>query len=285
MPGPGDTFAGYAIRRSLGQGASGAVYVAQACRDGSWVALKILHPAPGAGAEDRDEQRSRFLGESRIAQRLRHPDIAAVLAAGESHGQLWLAMELVPGCSLERYTRSRHLLPPELALNVVARVAGALAHAHAADVVHRDIKPSNILVDLTSAVVKLSDFGVARIADGTATRTGMMLGTPSYMAPEQLAGAPADARGDIYALGVVLFELLTGRRPHEAASMGDFLRAVATQEAPGLQELWPQAPAELSAVLAQMLARQPARRTPSAAAVFQALARVRLHMHNDADPV
>lgn len=285
MPGPGDTFAGYAIRRALGQGSSGTVFVAQACHDGRWVALKLLHPTAGVAEDDRAELRARFLAESRVAQRLHHPDIVAVHAAGETDGQLWIAMELVPGCSLARYTAARRLLPPPMAVALVARAAAALAHAHAAGIVHRDVKPSNILVDLGSATVKLSDFGIARLDDGAATRTGLMLGTPSYMAPEQLAGAPVDARGDVYALGVVLYELLTGRRPHEAATMGDFLRAVASRPAPDLRTLWPQAPAELAGLLARALAAQPALRTGSAGELAEALDRVRLHMspHGAAD--
>jgi eukaryotic-like serine/threonine-protein kinase len=278
MPGPGDTFAGHAIRRLLGQGTSGAVYVAQACHDGRWVALKLLNPPAGTDSEDQADMRTRFLAESRVALRLRHTDIVATHAAGETDGQLWLAMELVPGCSLARYTTARRLLPPTVAVDLAARLAAALAHAHAAGIVHRDVKPSNVLVDLPSETVKLSDFGIARLDDGATTRTGMMLGTPAYMAPEQLAGAPADARGDIYALGVILFELLTGRRPHDGASMGEFLRAVATQAPPDVRVLMPQAPVELAELLAHMLAPQPGARIDSAAQLVQALERARVHM-------
>ena len=277
MPGPGETFAGYQLRRALGQGTSGSVYLAQPAAGGDWVALKILHPLAGRDPEDAADERARFLAEARTAQRLRHPDIVAVFAAGEAQGRLWLAMEPVPGCSLARYTEPARLLPPELAVAIVARGAAALAPAHAAGVVHRDLKPSNILVDLSSGIVKLSDFGVARLDDGSATRTGVMLGTPAYMAPEQLAGAPADARSDLYALGVILFELLAGRRPHTASAMGDFLRAVASEPAPDLRAFWPQAPAPLAELLAQLLARRPAERPGSAAAVAEALGRVPLH--------
>lgn len=255
MPQAGESWAGYAIRRRLGQGTTGAVYLAQDLARGTWVALKVLRDASGASVEVHEDLRSRFLLESEVALRLRHPDIVEVYHAGAAAGTLWVAMELVPGCSLARYTEPKRLLPHALVVDVITRVAGALAHAHTLGVVHRDIKPSNILVDLPAGIVKLGDFGTAKLADSGHTRTGMMLGTPAYMAPEQLAGADADARGDLYSLGVVMFELLTGHRPHEAASMGDFLRAVAAQPAPDLRQHWPQAPKELAETVTSLLAR------------------------------
>jgi eukaryotic-like serine/threonine-protein kinase len=279
-PGPGQVLGGHVIRRAIAAGASGSVWLAQTVATGDWAALKVFQSAAGLDAEDRDDQQRRFAQEADIASRLEHPGIVRILGAGEDRGLLWLAMEPVPGCSLQRYVTPDRLLPPAIALQTMEKLAHALAHAHAQGVQHRDIKPSNILLDLPSGTVKLTDFGTAKFADHSRTRTGVMLGTPSYMAPEQLAGAPTDARADLYAVGVVLFELLTGRRPHEAASMGEFMRAVATQTAPDLRVHWPAAPADLAQLLADLLHKRPAERLPSAGLLADRLLRVRLHGGN-----
>jgi serine/threonine-protein kinase len=277
-PGPGDEVAGHLIQRTIGSGASATVYLAEHLATGEWVALKLIHLAGDVSDDDRVDERQRFQHEARTAGRLNHPGIVRIIDAGEDAGQLWVAMEPVPGCTLQRYTDKARLLPPPVAVDIAQRLAEALAHAHDAGIVHRDLKPSNVLVDLPTGVVKLADFGIARIDDGARTRTGLMLGTPGYMAPEQLAGTEVDARADLYALGVLLFELLTGRRPHESNSMGEFLRAVMADPAPDLRVFWPDTPIDLAALLAAMMNKAPAGRPTSADEVADALARVRVHM-------
>jgi serine/threonine protein kinase len=277
MPAEGDTLAGYLLGRVIGRGASGVVHLAQQRSDGAWVALKILSAGGALDGVERAELRARFLQEAEVAKRLQHPDIVAVHAAGESGATLWLAMELVPGRSLERYVQPPYLLPPPVVLEIGIRVARALAHTHALGVVHRDVKPSNVIVDLASDSVKLGDFGTARLHDGSRTRTELMLGTPAYMAPEQLAGAAADARSDLYTLGVMLFELLTARRPHESASLGELLRQIAAEPAPDLRTLRPELPAVLADTLARLLAKRPADRYADGHLLADALARARLH--------
>ena len=169
-------------------------------------------------------------------------------------------MERVRGVDLSRYTQRHLLLPETLVLRIGARVAAALAHAHANGIVHRDLKPANVLVNLADGQVKLADFGVARDEDTSATRTGMTLGTPAYMAPEQLAGTPASAASDAYALGVMLFELLAGRRPHQAANLGELLKATASQPPASLARLRPDLPPTVVAAVEQLLATDPAQR-------------------------
>jgi len=266
------------IRRQIGSGASATVYLAEHLGTGEWVALKLMHQAGDLSDDERADLRQRFQQEAQTARRLNHPGIVRILDAGDDAGRMWVAMEPVPGCTLLRYTEKARLLPPPFAVDIAQRLAEALAHAHDAGVVHRDLKPSNVLVDLPTGIVKLSDFGIARLDDGARTRTGVMLGTPGYMAPEQLAGAAADARADLYALGVLSFELLTGRRPHESHSMGEFLRAVMADPAPDLRRHWPGAPADLAMLLAALLAKSPADRLAGAHDVAEALARVRVHM-------
>ena len=271
----GERLAHYVIQRHIGRGSSGSVYLAQDQRDGGWVALKLLAVPAHVGDRDDDGDDGRaaahasFLREAAITRQLRHPDIVALLDAGEVGGVTWLAMELVPGCDLTRYTAPARQLPDALVLRIGQRMAAALAHAHAAGFVHRDVKPSNILVHWPSNSVKLGDFGIARGADAQATRTGVVLGSPAYLAPEQLAGAMADARTDLYALGVTLFQLLCARLPFTADSMGALLHAVATQPAPKLLALRPDLPAALGTLLDTLL-RKSAHERPGSAAELAA---------------
>jgi serine/threonine protein kinase len=261
----------YRLDRVLGKGSSATVHLAQDERDARWVAIKVLTPGWEPAEVDREEVHQRFAQEAAIVQRVQHPDIVAVLETGESAGRLWLAMELAAGCGLDRYAQPRLLLPARVVLETCARVAGTLAHAHAQGVIHRDIKPANVLVDLATQSVKVTDFGTARLLDGRRTRTGLMLGTPAYMAPELLAGAPADARSDLYSLGVMLFELLAGQRPHDATSMGELLRRIANQAPPDLQTLRPTLPRGLIELVDSLLAKQPSRRPPSGQVVAAGL--------------
>lgn len=254
----------YRIVHALGTGGSAAVYLAEDTRDGHAVALKVLAHQGAQASAERRELRARFLQEAGIVQRLRHPDIVAVQAAGEAQGALWLAMELAPGCPLDQYLDARSLLPPRVALRIAARVARALGHAHRQGVVHRDVKPSNVLVDLATDSVKLTDFGTARLLDSRRTGTEFILGTPAYMAPEVLAGDGATAATDLYSLGVVLYELLAGRRPHQSSSLGELLRQVAQESAADIRSLQPELPAALSQLLSQLLEKRAAARPASA---------------------
>ena len=244
--------------RPLGRGSMGVVHLAIDERTQQPLALKVLSLGHDLSEAEYAQVRERFVGESEAARRLTHPDIVSIYQAGEQDGKAWLAMELLSGCDLGRYTHRSRLLPEPVVLNMVERLARALAHAHALGVVHRDIKPGNVMLDLPTGRLKLTDFGIAGLADMSRTRTGVVLGTPFYMAPEQLAGAPADPRRDLYSLGVLLFQLLSGRLPHEHASFGDLLRAVAREPAPDVRTHSPQLSPALAAVVARALDKQPA---------------------------
>lgn len=264
---PGTRIAGYRLGRVLGSGQHGTVHLAEDVATGQAVALKLV----GLPAETTADAKKQFLHQAAAAQGLKHPGIVALHAAGV-HGPLgWLAMELVPGSDLQRYTQPARLLPEALVLQVGARLAEALAHAHALGVVHRDIKPANVLVHWPGDIVKLADFGLARTADTQATRTGLLLGSPGYMAPEQLAGAVPDARTDFYALGVTLFQLLSSRLPFEGDTLGALLRQVASSAAPDLRQMHPRLPAHVAQLVARLLSRQPERRADTAATLAQEL--------------
>jgi len=235
----------------------GAVYLATDLQTGRQVALKLLSLQREFSPEDLAEVRQRFLRESRAASSLHHPDILEVLESGEAGSDAWIVMELVQGQDLSAYTRSGQLLPVSQVLKITARVARALAYAHRQGVVHRDIKPANVLVDPVHDSVKLSDFGIARIADGSRTRTGLVLGTPSFMSPEQLAGLRVDGRSDLYSLGVLLFQMLTGQLPHQAESMARLMNAIANEPAADVRRLRPQLPEALAMVVALALEKRP----------------------------
>ena len=265
-PRAGTTVASWRLLRQIGQGAQSTVFLAEAAADGAVVALKLVSLT---GADER--LRSAFLASASAARGLVHPSIVAVLGAGVEGALGWLAMELVPGTSLERYTQPARLLPEALVLRLAEAVASALAHAHQRGIVHRDIKPANILVHWPSDTVKLADFGLARATDAGQTATGIVLGSPAYMAPEQLAGVVPTPASDFYALGVTLFQLLAGRLPHEAGNLGELLRRVATQPAPDLRLLRPDLPAPVAALVARLLATSPAGRPADATALQEAL--------------
>ncbi|HVK34005.1 MAG TPA: serine/threonine-protein kinase [Burkholderiaceae bacterium] len=252
----GTVLHGMRVERMIGRGASAAVYGAIDEASGQAVALKVLDAQP-----DR-EQRADLLAAARRAAELEHPGIVRVHGGGEVGTNVFVVMELLPGTDLGRYARAGRLLPEAAVLDVAAQVAEALAYAHRQGVVHRDVKPANVMFDPASRRAVLMDFGLARGADAQATRSGVMLGSPTYMAPELLAGAPPDGRSDLYALGVLTYELLTGRPPFDAAGLGALLRAVASAPPPPLASRRPDLAeaGALDQLLAPLLAKDPAER-------------------------
>jgi serine/threonine-protein kinase len=260
----------YRIEGRLGRGAIGAVYLG---RDdaGLPVAIKTLALGREFEHEALAEARRRFVREAETAGRLDHPDIVRIFDAGETDELAYIAMEFVPGRDLLAYTQPESLLPAADAVAIAARVADALAYAHRQGVVHRDIKPANVMVDTQAGVVKVTDFGLAQVVDVSRTRTGLMLGSPSYMAPEQLTGARTDGRTDLYALGVMLFELLTGVLPHASGSMAELMRRIVNEPAPDVRTLRPDLPEALAGALARALAKDPAARHADGTAMAEAL--------------
>ncbi|MEN9544997.1 MAG: hypothetical protein RLZZ598_1830 [Pseudomonadota bacterium] len=254
---PGKRLGRYRIERELGRGAMGAVLLGVADDSGLLVALKTMALSREFHGEALAEARTRFFREAEMAGRLRHEGIVRVYEAGEDDGLAFIAMELLSGRDLSAYAQPATLLPAAQIVACIARVADALDFAHRQGVTHRDVKPANIMVDFALDTVKLTDFGIAHIADATNTRTGLVLGTPSFMSPEQMAAEHVDGRSDLYSLGVTLFQLLTGRLPFEGSSMASLVRAIASEAPPDVRELRPELPATLAEVVALALQKRP----------------------------
>ena len=251
------TLGRYRIERPLGRGSMGVVYLGYDSQPARAVAIKTMALSREFEVADLAEARARFFREAETAGRLRHRDIVAVFEAGEDQGLAFIAMEYVEGHDLLRYTLPGRLLPVPVVLRTLARVACALAYAHTQGVVHRDVKPANVMIDPESDTVKVTDFGIARITDACRTRTGLVLGTPSFMSPEQMAGRRVDGRSDLYSLGVMLFQLLTGALPHRSEGMAELLRQIAFEAAPDVRTLRPELPEALADVLTLALEKRP----------------------------
>jgi serine/threonine-protein kinase len=261
---PQPLLGGHRLLRAIGQGANGSVHLAQPPGDAPPVALKLVRLPPG---DARGAAAAQFEAAARAAGRLHHPHIVQVFQHGVEAEWAWVTMELVAGVDLSRYTQPTRLLPEALVLRLGAHLAEALAYAHRQGLVHRDVKPANVLVNWTMDEVKLADFGLARDAWAAQTGTGIVPGSPAYMSPEQLAGMVPGASADLYALGVTLFELLCGRRPHEAQSMGELLRQVAQECAPTLLEVRPGLPVAVSNLVARLLQKTASERPADGDAV------------------
>jgi eukaryotic-like serine/threonine-protein kinase len=243
----------YRLERPLGRGGMASVYLGRDTELDRAVAVKLL--AENAAADD--GLRARFVREARLAARLSHPNIVSVFDAGEDDGRPYLVMEHVEGETLSELLAQRGRIPPEEVRGLALQAARGLAHAHAAGVVHRDIKPQNLLLR-EDGTLKIADFGIARAAEGTAlTRAGTVLGTAAYLAPEQALGEQATPASDVYSLGAVLYELLTGRPPIEVRSFEDLAKA---KPIAPVRELAPETPRDLEDLVMRCLARSPSYR-------------------------
>jgi hypothetical protein len=256
----GKRFGRYLIVGELGRGAMGAVYRAIDPLIEREVAIKTL--LPHLPEQEMVVVRERFLREARSAGRLNHPNIVTIFDVGEQDGLAYIAMELLEGRTLQQMLAEKKRLPVDTAVDIAAQVADALDHALGFGIVHRDVKPGNIMVS-SGGRAKLADFGVAYVPSSSMTHTGAALGSPKYMAPEQVIGQPVDPRADIFSLGTVLYEMLTGRTPFEREGEGTVFalmnRIVAEGHAP-VTTIDPGLPPSFDRILARALAKAPAER-------------------------
>lgn len=247
----------YQVEKELGKGAMGVVYLGKDPKIGRVVAIKTMALSQEFEGEELTDARERFFREAETAGRLQHQNIVTIFDAGEEHDLAYIAMEFLKGRDLTEYCKSGSLLPVPVVLSIVARVAEALSYAHKQHVVHRDIKPANIMYERESDTVKVTDFGIARITDSSKTKTGLVLGTPSFMSPEQLAGKRVDGRSDLYSLGVMLYQLLAGVLPFRGDSMAELMYKIANEPAPDIRKVRPELPMDLTVALGRALTKVP----------------------------
>jgi len=250
-------FGRFEVQKELGKGAMGVVYLGKDPKIGREVAIKTMALSQEFEAEELVEVKERFFREAETAGRLSHPNIVTIYDTGEEHDFCYIAMELLKGGDLAPFVKANNLLPADKAVSVAARAADALGYAHKQNVVHRDIKPANMMYHADTDTLKLTDFGIARLTDSSKTKTGMVLGTPSYMSPEQLAGRKIEGRSDLFSLAVSLYQLLCGKLPFEGESMAQLMYKIANEAPTDILSVNPNVPAELVAFLDKALAKNP----------------------------
>lgn len=262
----------YQIEKVIGRGAMGVVYSAFDPQIGRRVALKTVSPPEGARPEEIAEARARFVREAQAVGKLLHPHIVTLFDVLEERGHLYIAMEYVEGPLLDHFCTKGSLLPLEQAVHLVSQGLSALAFAHKHGIIHRDIKPANLMV-VDGRSLKVMDFGVARQPGAQITQEGTVVGTPHYMSPEQIEGKPLDGRSDLFSMGVVLYELVTGERPFPGEAISTVIYRILSENPQPPRALNRDVPELLNRVILKALAKKPADRFASAAAFQEALAR------------
>ena len=252
----------YRVVRELGRGAMGVVFEAFDPAIGRTVAVKVIRSQPLATAEEDAQLKMRFAREASAAGRLSHPNIGTIHQLGEQDGLQYLVMERIQGTSLDAMLAPAVPLSLETTLRMLAQVASALDYAHADGIVHRDIKPANILVK-GDGTVKLTDFGIARITSQTVTQTGATMGTPAYMAPEQIMASKVYGRADQFSLAVMAYQMLAGKRPFEAPTDQTLLFQIVSAEPCELETVQSRYPPAAGEVLKKALSKKPEARYPT----------------------
>jgi len=223
----------YKVLKELGRGAMGVVYLGKDPKIQRFVAIKTMRLDEIDDDEKLQDFKARFFREAESTGRMSHPNIVTIYDAGEEQNLGFIAMELIEGTPFKQYARKPNLLLPKDVLSKIATVADALDYAHQQGVVHRDIKPANIMIT-KDQTVKVMDFGIAKMASSSKTQTDIVLGTPTYMSPEQIAGKKVDGRSDIFSLGTVLFELLAGQPPFTADNLSALLFTITHNPHPAI---------------------------------------------------
>ncbi|SHJ11433.1 serine/threonine protein kinase [Malonomonas rubra DSM 5091] len=277
-PGEKPTLGRYRIERELGQGAMGTVYLGIDPKINREVAIKTLAYSLVEPAQ-LQAVKERFFREAEAAGKLNHPKIVTIYDVGEENDLAYLAMELLNGKTLSDYCQPQQLLEPLRVVQILKQVAQALDYAHQQGVVHRDIKPANIIL-LDDGQIKVADFGIARMVSSSQTETGVILGTPSYMSPEQVAGKKVDDRSDLFSLGVMMYELLSGEKPFQGESMGALMYNIANCTYRPLGEVCPQLPGDCQRIVGKLLQKTLTRRFKSAGVLANALEELQQRLEN-----
>ena len=249
----------YKVLKELGRGAMGLVYLGKDPTIQRFVAIKTMRLDQIDHDDKLQEVKARFFREAESTGRLSHPNIVTIYDAGEENDLGYIAMELIEGTPLKQWSRKPNLLPINEVFSILATVADALDYAHLQGVVHRDIKPANIMLT-KDRIVKVMDFGIAKMGSSSKTQTNIVLGTPTYMSPEQIAGKKVDGRSDIFSLGIVLFELLTGQLPFTADNLSAVLFSIAHNPHPPIQTLRTDLPSIAQEIVDRALQKEVAHR-------------------------
>lgn len=245
----------YEVEKELGKGAMGIVYLGKDPKINRVVAIKTMALAQEFEEDELAEVKERFFREAETAGRLSHPNIVTIYDAGEEHDLAYIAMEFLAGKDLVPNTKAGALLPLITVIDIVIASADALNYAHQLNVVHRDVKPANIMYEPETQTTKLTDFGIARITDSSKTKTGMVLGTPSYMSPEQLSGKKVDGRSDLFSLAVMLYQMASGTLPFKGDSMATLMFQIANEPHPNILELNADLPEALKSIVDKGLSK------------------------------
>ncbi len=265
------TLGRYEVEKELGKGAMGTVYLGRDPKINRVVAIKTMALSDEFEEEELAKAKDRFFREAETAGRLSHPNIVTIYDAGEEHDLAYIAMEFLHGKDLTHLTKSQGRQPEAWVLDLIAKVADALDYAHKQDVVHRDIKPANIMYDEKSKSIKVTDFGIARITASSRTRTGVILGTPSYMSPEQLAGKKVDGRSDLFSLGIMMYELLCGEQPFGGETMAALMFQIANNKHPDITRLCPDLSPGVRPIIDRLLEKDVEKRFQTGGELKQAI--------------
>lgn len=265
----------YEIERELGRGAMGVVYLGRDPRIGRTVAVKTVALSEEFEGEQLEKVTDRFFREAETAGRLNHPSIVTIYDVGEEADLAYIAMDYLDGTSLQRYTKPGKLLPVTTVFDIIAQVADALHYAHGHRVVHRDVKPGNMIYDRRTRRIKVTDFGVACLTDASKTKTGTILGTPSYMSPEQVLGRKVDGRSDLFSLGVTFYQMLRGELPFDGQPLATLMYKIANEPHPQVTHLRLDLPPSLNDIMDRALAKQPRDRFQNGAEMAAAVRKCR----------
>ncbi|MGQ0428502.1 MAG: protein kinase domain-containing protein [Gammaproteobacteria bacterium] len=269
--------------REVGRGSTGTVYLAHDPYYGRDVAIKAYRVAADDSPERAKVARKMFMSEAHMVGMLQHPNIMPIFDAGEENGYYYVVTEFIHGArTLAAYTRPDNLLPVEDVLTLMFRGAKALHYAHSRGVIHRDIKPSNLMLT-TDSDLRLIDFGIALHADADFSRIEGIAGSPSYMSPEQVQSFELTNHSDLYSMGAVMYELLTGHRPFRAGALAKLLHQIVYATPPPMLSLRADLPAELENVVATSMAKDPEKRYPNGAEFAAAIAKIHAHQRTQTD--
>ncbi|MHA7808708.1 MAG: serine/threonine-protein kinase [Marinobacter adhaerens] len=267
------TLGRYEIEREIGRGAMGVVYLGKDPKIARTVAIKTLSYQAFDDGKLQD-LKERFFREAEAAGRLNHPAIVTVYDVGEEADLAYIAMDYARGRPLSEFGRTGRLLPLPKVLDIVARVADALAYAHSQKIVHRDIKPGNIIFNPDTGDIKITDFGIAKISDDSRTRTGAVMGSPLYMSPEQLKGQKVTGASDIYSLGVTLYKLVSGETPYQGDTLANLTYQILNKRPRSVREFNADLPNGVVRLINKAIQREPDKRFASAATMAEAVRRL-----------